>query len=238
MREKRKSRFCLVGANIQNSLSPKIFNYWFEKHNLRATYELKEIKPNVFEKEFLELLNIYYGLNVTSPYKKSCKKFLQHNDLSSINAIKEKKGFNTDLKGFLKALKIIGLRNNFYNSKKVLVLGRGGTAHTLLQKESLNKKRFDVLIRDKKHKPIEARGVFYLKSPPREEYEFVINCTTKKKLLFDKIKTKHYLDLNYTLEERGLFPKAMLLHQAAESFFLWFGFRPAMTKQLRKIVGI
>ena len=39
-----KKKAYVVGTNVSKSLSPTIFNYWFGKYRVDATYEHKEIK--------------------------------------------------------------------------------------------------------------------------------------------------------------------------------------------------
>ena len=48
-----KKKAYVVGVGVSKSLSPTIFNYWFKKYRVDATYEHKEIK----EKNFDEKIN-------------------------------------------------------------------------------------------------------------------------------------------------------------------------------------
>ena len=61
----------VIGANVSTSLSPAIFHYWFEKHNIDGEYGFIEIEEKHFDKEIKLILNDenLVGLNITMPYK-------------------------------------------------------------------------------------------------------------------------------------------------------------------------
>ena len=54
----------VVGNNVKTSLSPTIFQYWFDKHKIDAEYGYKEIKEESFDKEIQSILK-EKGLVVT-----------------------------------------------------------------------------------------------------------------------------------------------------------------------------
>ena len=66
-----KKKAYVVGTNASTSLSPAIFNYWFEKYSINATYGYKEIKEENFNEEIKIILKEkgLVGLNITMPYK-------------------------------------------------------------------------------------------------------------------------------------------------------------------------
>ena len=45
----------VIGTNVKTSLSPLIFQHWFNKYGLNAKYSYKEIKENNFSKEIKSL---------------------------------------------------------------------------------------------------------------------------------------------------------------------------------------
>ena len=107
----KKTKFAIIGNPISHSLSPVMHNYWFNKYNINAEYELLNISENeiqnVIDKIKKEEIK---GINVTLPYKKSVIPFLDKtindaNETHSVNTIMldEKKiliGENTDVFGF------------------------------------------------------------------------------------------------------------------------------------------
>ena len=61
----------VIGTNVNTSLSPLIFNHWFEKYNIDAKYSYKTIKEKNFNKEIKTILKQKHlcGINVTIPFK-------------------------------------------------------------------------------------------------------------------------------------------------------------------------
>ena len=67
----KKIKFAIIGNPISHSLSPIMHNYWFNKYNIDAEYELL----NVTENQVQDVINKIKdkeikGINVTLPYKK------------------------------------------------------------------------------------------------------------------------------------------------------------------------
>ena len=90
----------VIGTNVSTSLSPMIFKYWFEKHNILGEYEYIEIKENNFHKEIKKILkeDNLCGLNITIPFKERATKLLDKMDIHSrtigaVNCITIKKSF-------------------------------------------------------------------------------------------------------------------------------------------------
>ena len=87
----KKNKFAIIGNPLSHSLSPIMHNYWLNKYNINAEYELLEIE----EKEIENVINKIkdkeiLGINVTLPYKKSVIPFLN----KTINEANET-NFNT-----------------------------------------------------------------------------------------------------------------------------------------------
>ncbi|MDC3023796.1 shikimate dehydrogenase, partial [Pelagibacteraceae bacterium] len=61
----------VVGNRASKSLSPMIFNYWFKKYNIQASYRYLEFTEKNFHKKIKEVLEKKdtLGLNVTIPFK-------------------------------------------------------------------------------------------------------------------------------------------------------------------------
>ena len=66
----------VIGTNVGESLSPLIFNHWFEKYNIDAKYGYKTIKEKNFSKEINNILKEKHlcGINVTTPFKEKNNK--------------------------------------------------------------------------------------------------------------------------------------------------------------------
>ena len=42
----KKNRFAIIGRPISHSLSPIMHNYWFDKYDIKAEYEILKIEEN------------------------------------------------------------------------------------------------------------------------------------------------------------------------------------------------
>ena len=125
----KKIKFAIIGNPISHSLSPILHNYWFNKYNINAEYELLNIK----ESEIPIIINKIKkkeikGINVTLPYKKSVIPFLSKtindaNETHSVNTIMLDEndsliGENTDVFGF-QAAYLKSIPNQEKRNKKV-----------------------------------------------------------------------------------------------------------------------
>ena len=107
----------VVGNKVSKSLSPTIFNYWFKKYNIQASYGYLELSEKNFHKKIKEVLEKKdtFGLNVTTPFKKKIIKHLGKIDahakkIGAVNCVTNNKtvnGTNTDWTGYYKTLPII-----------------------------------------------------------------------------------------------------------------------------------
>ena len=116
-------------------------NYWFKKYNINAEYKLFDIKENKIQNVIKQIKDKEIkGINVTLPYKKSVIPFLNKtvndaNETHSVNTVMLDTndnliGENTDVFGFQAAyLKSIPNREK---NKKVLILGAGGVAPSII----------------------------------------------------------------------------------------------------------
>ena len=68
----------VVGNRASKSLSPTIFNYWFKKYNIKASYGYLELTKKNFHKKIKEVLEKKdtLGLHVTIPFKSKIIKHL------------------------------------------------------------------------------------------------------------------------------------------------------------------
>ena len=129
-------KFCLIGEKLIHSYSKDI-------HNLNGvTYDLVELKKD--ELESFCKNSLYDGFNVTIPYKEEVIKYLDELSLDAksvgaVNTVVKKDGkligYNTDVSGFIYALKLKGVS---VSGKTVMVLGTGGASKAVkyaLEKE-------------------------------------------------------------------------------------------------------
>ncbi len=138
----KKTKFAIIGNPVSHSLSPTLHNYWFNKYNINAEYELLNIEENGIQSVINRIKNEEIkGINVTLPYKKSVIPFLSKviNDAKethSVNTImldenKNLIGENTDVFGF-QAAYLKSIPGQEKKNKKVLILGAGGVAPSII----------------------------------------------------------------------------------------------------------
>lgn len=150
-------RLGVFGDPVAQSLSPQMQNAALEKCGLEARYARFEIHSNELQPA-LELLRKqkFVGVNLTVPHKVAALKLLDEADettsqIGAVNTIKienEKlRGFNTDGKGFSRAIReefSVDLRD-----LRVLILGAGGAARAIaLQCAKENCERLVIANRD------------------------------------------------------------------------------------------
>ena len=129
--------FAVLGNPVGHSKSPLIHNWLFRQHGLShhvyLPIQLDELAPWF---HYVSSSRIdFKGFSVTLPFKMDAARVVSHRNpnVFSINTLIKKdqcwKGLNTDYHGFLKPL----LSRTSVRGKKVLVLGNGGVAHTVVK---------------------------------------------------------------------------------------------------------
>lgn len=145
-------KFGLIGYPLGHSMSPLIHKELFKLNGIDASYELKEINPDVLAKG-LEELNGFCGFNVTIPHKIGVIPFLD--DLSdraalfgAVNTVDlkdgKKTGHNTDCSGFLRALDMAGIELG----GNVLLCGSGGVSRMFAFESVLAGANLTIAVRD------------------------------------------------------------------------------------------
>lgn len=135
----------LLGWPIEHSLSPDMHNAAFKALGLNWRYHSFPISPDQFDKDIRTFLALdVRGFNVTIPYKKAALAYLDTIEdtartVGAVNTITINKnqesgniscGYNTDVQGFINALKEGGF--NKISGKKTVVIGAGGAARAVL----------------------------------------------------------------------------------------------------------
>jgi shikimate dehydrogenase len=125
------NKFALVGKDISHSRSPEMYRKLISPN---VHYDLLDYKTAEDIPSALDLLNIYDGINITSPYKKH---FLAQVELTptaleigAINCLKKKNGKvigeNTD---YLAIIDILKEMQKDYGDLEVIILGDGVMAN-------------------------------------------------------------------------------------------------------------
>ena len=132
----------VIGFPVNNSLSPKIHNFFIEKFKINGTYQAIEIEPQNFDLAINNLTNQgFRGFNVTIPFKEKIfhKCDFVSNEAKIIKAVntvvidenKKLHGFNSDAQGFVE--NIFDKYNNFvFEQKNAFVIGAGGACRAVV----------------------------------------------------------------------------------------------------------
>ena len=132
-------KYGLLGRRLGHSLSPQIHELIFKYTGLEGEYNLYPMEPEAVQ-AFIKTLKDqgFSGLNVTIPYKNTVMPYLstiskEAQKIGSVNTILPQegalKGYNTDYFGVSKMLAAAGIDPK---GKKVMVLGSGGSAKTVV----------------------------------------------------------------------------------------------------------
>ncbi len=270
----KKIKFAIIGNPISHSLSPILHNYWFNKYNINAEYELLNIK----ESEIPIIINKIKkkeikGINVTLPYKKSVIPFLSKtindaNETHSVNTIMLDEndsliGENTDVFGF-QAAYLKSIPNQEKKNKKILILGAGGVAPSiifaLLKSNFLNislaNRTYEKSLFLKKN----FKGIAVIKwdeiSLHLNKFDIIINATSlglkssddfkidfsnsKKSMIFiDTIYNPSQTNLIRYFKSKNLRSHNglnMFIYQGQKAFYLWNKINPEVDDALLKLL--
>ena len=148
---------CIFGDPVAHSLSPVMHNAAFEALNIDMAYvpfHVPADPPGGLKRAVtaIRALNIH-GLNITIPHKEKVMSYLDEVDghalaVGAVNTVVNKggslTGYNTDGEGYLQGLK---LEAGFApKGKKVVVIGAGGAARSILYSVLLKKPKEVVLV--------------------------------------------------------------------------------------------
>ncbi len=130
-------KLALIGYPLGHSLSPVLYEEAFKDLGIEGTYEVlpTESEDLINRIKFLRSRK-YFGFNVTIPHKVPMTLFLSKFDeyvnmTGSVNCVKIEEdsslsGYNTDVWGFVEAIKDVDLKG-----KKAAVLGTGGASRAV-----------------------------------------------------------------------------------------------------------
>ena len=234
-------KYLVIGNPIEHSLSPKLHNHWFEKNNINAIYNKKQINESDIKDIISELRNEKIdGINVTVPFKQSIIPFVDElsaeaNNAQSVNTIYKENnkvlGHNTDISGFELAIK---KKSYDIKGKKIFILGAGGVVPSIIL--ALKKMGADKIILSNrtKKKAEQLKKIF----PNLEivnwgeipEFNMIINATSLGLNKEDEIKldyaglgsNKLFYDVIYNPKETKFLSKAKQFGNQTENGKMMF----------------
>ena len=270
----KKIKFAIIGNPISHSLSPTLHNYWFNKYNINAEYELLNIRdseiPTIINKIKKKEIK---GINVTLPYKKSVIPFLSKtindaNETHSVNTIMLDEddsliGENTDVFGF-QAAYLKSIPNQEKKTKKILILGAGGVAPSIIfallksnfSNISLANRTYEKSLFLKKN----FKGVAVIRwdeiSLHLNKFDIIINATSlglkpsddfkidfsnfKKSMIFiDTIYNPSQTNMIKYFKSKNLRSYNglnMFIYQGQKAFYLWNKINPEVDDALLKLL--
>jgi shikimate dehydrogenase len=131
--------YCIIGDQVQYSLSPAMQNAAFNSLHLNCTYIAFRVSKEELEESVSSLRSINIaGFNVTMPHKIDIIKYIDDLDLTAqkahaVNTVHNIQGtlkaYNTDVYGFIEPLH---RRKISFNGMTILLLGSGGAARAVI----------------------------------------------------------------------------------------------------------
>lgn len=207
----------LIGKDISHSMSPQIYKNLISAN---FTYKLMDFAQEASLPTLQELAIDFYGINITSPYKKYYFKEVIPDDISQqlgiINCIQFRDGrffgCNTDYWAIKEIYEEISSNIEYEN---IIILGSGAMAdlfHLLFS--NINCKYFQ--FSRKGHGPIESLDLRQYAN------SLVINCCSRSFHFYGQLSEKSMLwDLNYNmLEHRNWCKSLNIAYQDGQELLL------------------
>ena len=234
-------KYFVIGNPINHSLSPKLHNFWFRKHNLNAKYEKLLLEKNNLNKIVQKVkTGEISGLNVTVPFKQLIIPFLEKlspeaQNTQSVNTVylenNKLVGHNTDIAGFELAIRHIKFDTT---NKNVLILGAGGVVPSVISAlKNLNTKNIFLMNRTKEKAQKIKEKLEYIEIidwGDIRDFDMIINATSlglNKEddlgLNFESIKKKIlFYDLIYNPKETKFLKSARQMMHIVENGKMMF----------------
>ena len=260
-------KYLVIGNPISHSLSPKLQNHWLKQNNIDAVYDKMKLEENEIKTIINQIRNKKIaGCNVTVPFKKIVLPFLdilspEAEQTQSVNTIICEKGsligHNTDIVGFVKAIKSL---NFDMKGKKVLILGAGGVVSSIifaLKKMEVS----EITISNRTKQKAEDLKILFKNLKiicwgNLPDFDVVINATSlglnneKLNLNFSKVgKNKLFYDVIYNPAETNFLKegkklgnkiengKLMFVYQALEAFKIWHKIEPKINNEILELLN-
>jgi shikimate dehydrogenase len=268
-----KKLYGVIGSPIEHSMSPLIHNDAFQHQGIDAYYHAFHVHTGELEAAIngMKALGVA-GFNVTIPHKESIIPFLDEVDetarkIGAVNTVVNKTGkfigYNTDGKGYVKALK----KEAELENKLILIIGAGGAARAIfysLAQESTAKIQLSNRTFSKAEDLVEefkfedrAEAVHLEQAVQRiDKYDVIVQTTSvgmypnieESPIVIESLKKSAVVsDIIYNPFESKLLKDAkaqgaivqngiqMFVHQASIAFELWTGIYPD-TNRMTKLV--
>ena len=218
------SHYKVIGQSVDNSLSPKLFEFIFKYLKIDAEYDYQNISDLNNLSHFIDnlILNNISGFNVTMPFKKDVLSYAHYveedaKNIAAANCIKiidnQLYAYNTDHVGFSKFILHQGID---LNNSSVIVLGSGGSSQAILYSLlNQNIRSLHILSRnnisakiliDKFNLSFDVKKAFLFNEEIIDRENLIlINCTPIGNIKTDldildvikKIHFKYIIDINY-----------------------------------------
>jgi shikimate dehydrogenase len=263
----------VIGSPINHSLSPKLYNYWLKKYKILGKYTSYDVKPEELEDFLLSLEEKkLIGVNITLPHKENAYEIAKKHGEVSILADKIKAvniiflqngkifGTNTDYHGFKRAL-INKIPEFDFENKKILILGAGGAAKSIIC-GLLNEKTSSITVLNRTlnklnklnkelNKSIKIADLYNVEKHIKNS-DLIINATScglngendldinhmkinSKKIFYDivykPLNTKFLKDAKLN-NHQIINGLGMLVHQAIPCFNIYYNFLPNETEEI------
>ena len=260
-------KYFVIGNPIDHSLSPILHNHWFKENKIDAVYDKIKIDENDLETIITKFKEKQInGINVTVPFKKKVipyldKLSLEAEQTQSVNTIilnnDNLVGHNTDIAGFIKAIKNLNFN---IEGKKIFILGAGGVVSSIIF--ALNKMNVSKIIISNRTKKkaedlkLQFHNLEVLNWGDINDFDVIINATslglnketinldfskfTNNKLFYDVIYNPaetNFLKQGKKLGNRTENGKSMFIYQAFEAFKLWHGIEPSINNETLEILN-
>ena len=260
-------KYLVIGNPIEHSLSPKLHSYWLKQNNIDAVYDKKKLEENELKNIISQLKEEKInGINVTVPFKKRVIPYLddlspEAKDTQSVNTIYLQNGItighNTDIAGFELAIKYAKYD---VSKKKILILGAGGVAPSIIYSLKKMKVSKIILSNRTKEKAKNLKKLFndleIVDWGKTVDFDMIINATSiglnnedEIKIDFSSISpNKFFYDVIYNPKETIFLKKAklfgnktengkmMFIYQAHQSFTLWHKKMPKIDDETIKFL--
>lgn len=138
MKSNSKIQLGILGENISYTKSPLLHNLISKQKNINLDYKIFDVPESKFEKFMKDQLREINGFNITIPYKGSVIPYLHYVEpiaekIGAVNTVKVKNkkfyGYNTDIIGFIKTIKLHILD---YEKYFPVLIGYGGVSKAVI----------------------------------------------------------------------------------------------------------
>ena len=201
-------KFFVIGNPIEHSLSPTVHQHWFEKNNVKATYEKKLLEAKDLKNIIKDIKNDHVtGINVTVPFKQKIIPLLDELSIVaqstlSVNTIYKNNnkviGDNTDVGGFQKSLTDNISKESI---KSALLIGAGGVAPSIvyalktlgIEQIFITNRTVEKIVNlQEKFGPLLTKIVWEDLSKQQLNVDIIINATSLG------LNNNHMVDLNFS----------------------------------------